>query len=139
MDDARLVLTRLHAAMNAHDIDAFVACFAPDYRSDQPVYPNRHFVGNGQVRANWSRVFDAVPDFQAELRASAVVENTIWSEWRWTGARRDGGRLEMAGVILLGVRDAQIAWGRLYVDDVAPDSVQIDEAVGQMTRSSTGP
>jgi ketosteroid isomerase-like protein len=137
MDDARAVLTRLRAAINAHDIDAFVACFAPDYRSDQPVYPNQHFVGSTQVRANWSRVFEAVPDFHADLRHSAVVGDTIWSEWRWTGARRDGGRLEMAGVILMGVRDAQIAWGRLYVDDVAPVSARIGGAVDQMTRSAT--
>ena len=35
------IMDRLLAAMNAHDLDAFVACFAPDYASQQPAHP-RH-------------------------------------------------------------------------------------------------
>jgi len=58
------VLDRLRAAMNAHDLEAFVACFAPDHRSEQPAHPDRAFRGQEQVRANWGRVFAAVPDFR---------------------------------------------------------------------------
>src|SRR6478609_1436712 len=66
---------RLHAAMNAHDIEAFVACFAADYDSVQPAHPDRAFRGREQVRANWSAVFTGVPDFRAELvRFDAVGE-----------------------------------------------------------------
>ena len=31
-----LVAERLEAALNAHDIDAFVACYAEAYQSEQP-------------------------------------------------------------------------------------------------------
>ena len=51
------VMDRLLVAMNADDLDAFVACFAPDYRSEQPAHPNRAFEGSAQVRENWASVF----------------------------------------------------------------------------------
>jgi hypothetical protein len=46
------VLERLRDAQNGHDLDAFVACFDPQYRSEQPVHPDRAFVGSEQVRSN---------------------------------------------------------------------------------------
>jgi hypothetical protein len=67
------VLERLHDAQNRHDLDAFVACFDPEYRSEQPVHPDRAFVGREQVRKNWAEVFAGVPDFQAERSARRTV------------------------------------------------------------------
>ena len=63
------VMNRLRDAMNAHDLDAFVACFAPDYRSEQPAHPGRAFCGRAKVGENWAGVFSGVPDFHAELLA----------------------------------------------------------------------
>jgi len=65
------LLERLRDAQNAHDLDAFVARFDPRYRSEQPVHPDRAFVGADQVRRNWAEVFAGVPDFRAELLRSA--------------------------------------------------------------------
>jgi ketosteroid isomerase-like protein len=127
------VVSRLHAAMNAHDIEAFVACFAEDYDSTQPAHPDRAFRGREQVRANWSAIFAWVPDFSAELVRADAVGDTVWSEWRWEGTQTDGGRLDMAGVIVLGVRDDHIAWGRLYIEDVERAGAGIDAAVRDMT------
>src|SRR3954468_3948425 len=87
-DAARLV-GRLHAAMNARDIEAFVACFADDYDSVQPAHPDRAFRGREQVRANWSAVFTGVPDFRADLVRIDAVDDTVWSEWRWEGTQTD--------------------------------------------------
>jgi ketosteroid isomerase-like protein len=75
------VLERLRDAQNHHDLDAFVACFHPDYRSEQPVHPDRAFVGSEQARQNWAEVFAGVPDFQAELLRSADEGDTGWAEW----------------------------------------------------------
>lgn len=54
-------LRRLQEATNAHDLDALVACFAPDYRNETPAHPSRSFQGNEQVRANWRQIFEFVP------------------------------------------------------------------------------
>jgi hypothetical protein len=55
------MMHRLQAAMNAHDLDAFVACFAADYDSEQPAHPGRAFRVADQVRRNWEGVVAGVP------------------------------------------------------------------------------
>jgi uncharacterized protein (TIGR02246 family) len=127
------LVARLHAAMNAHDLEAFVACFAEDYDSVQPAHPDRAFRGRDQVRANWSAIFTGVPDFRAELLRVSAVGDTAWSEWRWEGTQTDGGRLDMAGVIVLGLRDDRVAWARLYIEPVERTGAGIHAAVRQMT------
>ena len=107
------VIERLNAALNAHDIDAFVACFAQDYDSVQPAHPDRAFVGSEQVRKNWTEVFAGVPDFRSELIGITAEGGTVWSEWRWQGTG-----LDMAGVTVMGIRDGLIAWARLYMEFV---------------------
>lgn len=126
------VAPRLRDAMNARDIDSFLDCFHEDYRSEQPVHPGRGFGGRAQVRANWSAIFAAVPDFTAELLGHCQDESQEWSEWRWTGTREDGSVLDMAGVTIFGVRDRRIAWGRLYVEPVRAAEETIDDAVQTM-------
>ena len=125
-------MERLTAAQNAHDIDAFVACFAADYRSEQPLFPARDFRGAGQVRANWSALFAAIPDFRAELLRTAVEGDTVFAEVHWTGTKADGTPLDERGVVVFGVRDDRLAWGRLYVDEVERDSGDIDATVRRM-------
>jgi hypothetical protein len=82
------VAAALARAMNAHDIEAFVSLFSEDYDSEQPAHPDRSFRGRDQVRANWSAVFSGVPDFRADLVATAVDSDTAWTEWRWYGTTR---------------------------------------------------
>jgi hypothetical protein len=42
------LVARLCAATNAHDVEAFVACFAEDYDSVQPRTRTGHFAGAGR-------------------------------------------------------------------------------------------
>jgi ketosteroid isomerase-like protein len=128
-----LVAERLKAAMNAHDIDAFVACFEEGYESEQPAHPDRAFTGNAQVRENWSAIFAGVPDFRAELVSTAVAGDVEWSEWRWRGTHADGTPLDMAGAIVGGVRDGRLRWARLYIEPVEQGGGGIGGAVRSMT------
>jgi ketosteroid isomerase-like protein len=128
-----LAAERLKAAMNAHDIDAFVDCFAEDYDSEQPAHPDRTFRGRDQVRANWSAIFAGVPDFTAELVRADAAGDAEWSEWRWRGTQEDGSTLEMAGVIVAGVAGGRLVWARLYVEPVERAGAGIDAAVRGMT------
>ena len=127
------LIARLSAAMNAHDVEAFVACFTEDYDSVQPAHPDRAFRGREQVRTNWSEVFSGVADFRAEVVGMSASGDTVWSEWRWKGTQSDGGRLDMAGVIVLGLRDDRIAWARLYIEPVERQGAGIEAAVRDMT------
>src|SRR4051794_12761981 len=103
MTPTTAVAEQLLAAMNAHDIDAFVACFHDAYESEQPAHPDRAFRGSDQVHRNWSGIFESTPDFRAELVRVDVVDDAEWSEWRWHGTHADGTVLDMAGVIVAGV------------------------------------
>ena len=123
---------RMHRALNEHDIDAFVELFSPDYRSEQPAHPDRQFGGREQVRENWGGTFQEVPDFHADLLRSVVSGDTMWSEWDWYGTRKDGSRLEMRGVVLMGVLEGQIAWARLYMEFVERGGAGIGEVVQRM-------
>jgi hypothetical protein len=121
------LVEQLNAAMNAHDIDAFVALFAPDYDSRQPAHPDRAFTGSEQVRANWSEIFAGVPDFRSELISVTADGATLWTEWHWQGTG-----LDIAGVIVFGVRDGRFAWARLYVEPVEHGE-GIEAAVQEMS------
>jgi hypothetical protein len=129
------IVNRLLSAMNAHDLDAFVACFAVDYDSQQPAHPNRAFRGSDQVRKNWQGVFAGIPDFAAELLLSAeVAEGVEVSEWRWTGTHTDGEPFGMQGMIVTGVQGNQIAWQRLYLEPVERGGADIDQMVQETYR-----
>jgi ketosteroid isomerase-like protein len=117
-ENARAVIDRYWRAMNDHDLEGVLECFEPDYRSEQPVNPDRSFQGRETVRERWSTIFESVPDFRAELVRTAAGEDAVWSEWRWTGTRKDGTRLDVRGVTITGVRDGRIAWGRFYLEEV---------------------
>jgi len=127
------VMERLSAAMNAHDVDAFVACFHDDYESEQPAHPGRAFRGSEQVRSNWSAVFEGVPDFRAELLRSVADGDTVWSEWHWHGTQATGTPLDMVGVFVCGIREGRISWARLYMEPVEHAGAGIESAVRRMT------
>ena len=131
------IMNRLLSAMNAHDLDAFVACFAADYDSEQPAHPSRAFRGSDQVRKNWEGVFAGVPDFTAELVLSAVSDDGVEiGEWRWHGTYKDGSPFGMRGMIVAGIRHDQIAWARLYMEQVEQGGADIDEMVQETYRPS---
>jgi hypothetical protein len=124
------VMNRLLSAMNAHDLDAFVACFAPDYRSEQPAHPDRAFQGSDKVRENWAGVFSGIPDFTADLLLSTTTDDGVEiGEWRWRGIHTDGSPFAMHGVTVMGIDDELIAWGRLYMEVVEEDGADIDQMV----------
>jgi len=105
--------------MNEHDLERFLDCFDPHYVSEQPLHPEAGFRGRERIRENWSWKLREGSDFGAEVVAFAVDGDTVWTEWRWTGTRRDGSALDERGVVRYGVRDDRIMSGRLYVEAFA--------------------
>ena len=91
------MLERLLVAWNSHDADRVASLFAQDYVSEQPVHPGREFTGRPQVLANWTAVFEGVPDFSAELVDSSVDGDTEWGEWKWVGQHPDNSAFAMRG------------------------------------------
>ncbi|NJK51842.1 MAG: nuclear transport factor 2 family protein [Acaryochloris sp. RU_4_1] len=110
------VLERLQQAQNAHDLEAFLACFAPHIHGEHPIHPERTVQGIEHVRKNWSAIFHDIPDFHSELLRSTVEGDTVWAEWHWFGTHRDGTRFSVQGVSILGIPADRIEWARFYME-----------------------
>ena len=128
---------RLLEAMNSHDAAQMAALFAEDYQRSQPAHPGRVFTGNAQVLANWTAVFEGVPDFVADLVSSTVTGNTEWAEWHWRGRHVDGSPFAMRGVGILVIRDDLIAEARLYIEPVEMAGEDIEAAVQELYKPPT--
>ncbi len=127
--NAEMMIDRLAAAMNEHDLEALADCFEEDVASEQPAHPARSFTGRAQVRKNWAQIFGGVPDLRAELVRAAADGDTAWAEWDWSGTRVDGTPHHLRGVTVLGVRGDRAAWVRFYMEPVEQGGASIDGAV----------
>jgi len=112
----QVVFERMIQAANRHDLEAMVACFAPDFRSEQPFYPERNFTGQAGVRKNWSFFFSTMPDFKAEVLSEAVEGDTVWAELHYHGTQTNGKKFSVKGVTIQGIQADQICWARLYIE-----------------------
>lgn len=131
------LVSRLLSAVQAHDLDGIVGCFAEDYVNQTPAHPARGFRGREQVRRNWQQILAAVPDLRAQVLRSAVDGSEVWSEWEMVGTRADGSAHHLRGVIVLGclagadgARDEPLAaWARFYLEPVDAAPTGVDRAV----------
>lgn len=123
------LLERLRRAVDAHDIEAVVTCFAPDYSNETPAHPARGFTGAEQVRTNWTRIFAGLPDIKATVKRSTVDDDVVWSEWELDGHRVDGTQQILRGVIIFGATDEGFAWARFYLEPVDEGDGGVNAAV----------
>lgn len=114
----KLVFERMIQAANRHDLDAMVACFAPDFRSEQPLHPERDFTGQARVRKNWSFFFTTIPDIQIEILNEVAEGDTVWAELHYHGMQTDGKKFTVRGVTLSRIQSDQVIWARLYIEPV---------------------
>ncbi len=135
--DPAAMVERLQRATNDHDLDALVACFAPDYRNETPAHPERGFTGQERVRKNWTQIFGAILDLTADVLRYTVDGDTVWTEWEHRGTRPDGTAHIMRGVVIFGVADGVAAWARFYLEPVQEDAGTVDEAVRRQVTPQT--
>lgn len=136
--DPRVVMERFARAINAHDLDAVVACFAADYHDVEPAHPKRQILGGiDEVRQNWDLLLRSLPDFPAELVRVAADGDAAFIEQDWSGTRLDGTKMHLRGVNVFGIRDGQIAWGRVYMETVEETGIDLDERVRRMAEGTS--
>jgi ketosteroid isomerase-like protein len=130
MTVAPVLVEQMRAALDAHDLDAFVEFFHEDYLGERPRHPDAPPSTREEVRGNWTEVLRDVPDLRVEIPASVQEGNTIWSEWRAYGTALSGATLELRGVIIFGIQDDQVAWSRMYLEPVEQEGVPLTELTG---------
>ena len=130
-----LLLERMRAALDAHDLDTFVNFFRDDYVGERPRHPGSPMSSREDVRRNWEEVISDVPDLRVDVPAAVEDGNTIWSEWRAYGMARSGAMLELRGVIIFGIQGDQVGWSRMYMEPVEHEGVPLTELTGVGPRS----
>ena len=135
----KTLLQRLAAVTNGHDLDALVACFAPEYRNEAPAHPAQSFTGRDQVRRNWEHFFAVMPDLTATVLRSACDGDVAWSEWEMSGTRRDGTVHQVAGVVVFGVDGDEFTWARFYLEPVQAGGADAGQALRQRIGAGAGP
>jgi ketosteroid isomerase-like protein len=125
-----LLLERMRAALDAHDLDTFVEFFREDYIGERPRHPGSPMSSREDVRQNWAEVISDVPDLRVDVPAAIEDGDTIWSEWRAYGTARSGAMLELRGVIIFGIQDGLVAWSRMYMEPVEHEGVPLSDLVG---------
>ena len=126
-------IAKLVDAINAHDAESMAALFTPDYRSEQPVHPNREYVGRDTLASIWGDLFRAVPDLKGEVVADVPDGGNVWVEWHWHGHHTDGSVFEMRGIARTGLTDeGLVAAQRLYGELVDREGPAIEEAERQL-------
>lgn len=112
------VVDRLVAAINAHDLDALVGCFAPDFTNEWPAHPARSFEGADGVRRNWTMIFGARPTITARILTTAESDDELWGEWEFSGEDQAGEPFRDRGVIIIRAEGDLIAHSRFYMEPV---------------------
>lgn len=128
------VVKRWLAALNDGDVQAAATCFHRVYRDEAPARRGEVVEGAEQVKANFSRLLADIPDLHAELVSVVEDGDTVWMEWRMEGTRKDGSRMEFAGVNIFGVESDQFCWGRIYTELVRDSG----DAASQIERMTHG-
>ena len=107
------IVDRLAAAMNAHDLPAFLECIHEDYR-EALTKPKRGLGRKDKVQANWAQMFLRLPDFRAQVLRTTTRGDEVWTEWRWSGTE-DGKPVDVRGITIFDTKDGKITEGRLYI------------------------
>lgn len=125
------LLDRLLRAVNAHDLEGLVSCFAADYLNETPVHPQRGFRGAEQVRRNWAQIL-TIPDLHAEVPRHSLDGDRLWTEWEMSGSRPGGAPFLMRGVVIFTV-DQTIRSARFYLEPVEDTDGDVDVHTRRLT------
>ena len=139
--DAREVAETYFAALARRDLDAAAGCWAPDGVD--------HLVGQSEargpegVRAFFGELFAAVPDWSFEVETVIAEGDRAAVRWNATGTfagdaayqgiEPTGGRVELAGLDLLHVRD-----GLIVRNDAFSDGMGFARQIGMLPTQGSG-
>ena len=129
------IVEQMRAALDAHDLDAYVDFFAEDFVGERPRHPGGDVRGRDEVRVSWAEIIGDVPDLRVEIPAAVHDGTTVWSEWRIFGTARSGALMEIRGVMIFGVRDGRVAWARTYLEPVEQAGKSLAQLIGELPPS----
>lgn len=82
---ARQAAQRQLDAYNAHDIDAFVACYTEDVQLFNLISGQQTGAGRAQLRADYASLFERAPQVHAAVTSRTIVGNVAFDREVVTG------------------------------------------------------
>jgi hydroxyacylglutathione hydrolase len=139
--EAEEVARRYFAAINARELEAAVAMWAPD--GVESVHGQGEYSGREGLRTFIGGLLDALPDSHTELLSTTAEGERCGVQWRTTGTFAGPGTLggvaptghplTLEGVDLLTVRDGLIQRNEVFMDTLA-----VARQVGMMPPLGSG-
>lgn len=100
------------SAFNRHDLDAVMACMTEDCTFMSPAGTDRdgtQHIGAPAVRRAIAAVFSAYPDAHWSPIRELAANNSVVTEWTFSGTAHDGSRTEVNGCDILTFMNGKIA------------------------------
>jgi len=104
-------------AFNAHDVVAIMSHMTSDCvfeASAGPDYDGEKFSGQEEVKKAFEDVFALFPDAHWSNPQHFISGNRGFSEWTFTGTKRDGTKVEVTGCDLFTFKNGKIAVKNSY-------------------------
>jgi len=104
-------------AFNAHDIPGIMSHMTDDCvfeASAGPDVDGQKFVGQTEVQKAFEDVFSTFPDAQWRDPKHFISGEIGFSQWTFTGTKKDGTKVEVTGCDLFTFRDGKIAIKNSY-------------------------
>jgi steroid delta-isomerase-like uncharacterized protein len=138
MDGAETVVNEYFAALARRDVEAMAALWAPD--GEEHIAGQVDAVGPEGVRAYFTELFTAFPDFDLTVRSTTSQDDRSAVHWTATGTMAGplwgveptGARVELEGIDLLRVED-----GRIVRNDAIPDGMSVARQVGLLPHAGS--
>lgn len=106
------LLDRFAAAWNAHDVEALLDCMTEDgvfHGSAGPEPDGATYQGTGALRTSFCAIWQTFPDAAWNDVNHIIAGDRAITEWRFTGTKADGTKVNVRGADIFTLRDRKIA------------------------------
>ena len=110
-------------AFNAHDIKAIMSHMTADCIFEASAGPDvngQKFVGQERVKKAFEDVFETFPDAHWSNPRHFILDDRGFTEWTFTGTKKDGTKVEVTGCDLFTFKDGKIAIKNSYRKNLLP-------------------
>jgi len=136
---AESVVLEYFDALSRRDVEAMAALWAPD--GEEHIASQVDAVGPSGVRAYFSELFTAFPDFALTVENTVAQDDKVAVHWKATanmtgplwGLEPTGAHVEIEGIDLLRVRDELIVR-----NDAVPDGMALARQIGLVPPAGSG-
>jgi len=134
------VVQQVFSGINAHDLDAMRAVWAPDVVER---FPDKTCRGHEELSAYFAGLFAALPDFRMEVVNTIEEGDTVYARWRMTGTHTGGlfNGIDPTGkaIALDGIDEFTIREGKVAANFVVFDQMDVGRQLGLLPPDGSAP